>query len=233
MDLEDALTLPEDFSGIVRLFPLPNFVLFPGAIQPFHIFEDRYRDLLEDALQGDQLIAMATLQPGWEPNYEGRPPLVETACLGRVISHTRLEDGRYNILLLGMHRIGILNELSEDRTFRLADVELLPDRYPQESSSTRPTMRRRFTETVCRYISQAAADQQKFENLISSDLPLGLMTDIFASTIDFDVNFKQELLAEQNVDRRCHLLLDRLVEFESSLNGNPLSFQFPIKFSDN
>ena len=150
-----------------------------------------------------------------------------------MISHTRLEDGRYNILLLGMHRIGILNELSEDRTFRLADVELLPDRYPQESSSTRPTMRRRFTETVYRYASQAAADQQKFENLISSDLPLGLMTDIFASTIDFDVEFKQELLAEQNVDRRCHLLLDRLVEFESSSNANPLSFQFPIKFSDN
>ena len=105
MDLEDALTLPEDFSGIVRLFPLPNFVLFPGAIQPFHVFEDRYRDLLEDALQGDQLIAMAILQPGWEPNYEGRPPLVATACLGRVISHTRLENGRYNILLLGVQRI--------------------------------------------------------------------------------------------------------------------------------
>ena len=233
MDLEDALSLPGDFSGIVRLFPLPNFVLFPGAIQPFHIFEDRYRDLLEDALHGDQLIAMATLQPGWEPNYDGRPPLVATACLGRVVSHTRLEDGRFNILLLGMHRIGIINELPEDRTFRSADVELLPDRYPQESSSTRPTMRRRFTETVSRYVSQAASDQQKFENLISSDLSLGLMTDIFTSTIDFDLEFKQELLAEQNVDRRCQLLLDRLVELESSSNANPLSFQFPIKFSDN
>ena len=97
---------------------------------------------------GDQLIALATLQPGWEPNYDGRPPLVATACLGRVVSHTRLEDGRYNILLLGIHRIGIVNELPEDRTFRLADVELLPDRYPQESSSARPVMRRRFTETI-------------------------------------------------------------------------------------
>ena len=85
---------PTEFSGVVRLFPLPNLVLFPHVLQPLHIFEQRYRDLLEDALAEDQMIAMAVLTPGWEQHYEGRPPVKKVACLGRVATHVRLADGR-------------------------------------------------------------------------------------------------------------------------------------------
>ncbi len=53
----------EDFAGKVRVFPLPNLVLFPHVMQPLHIFEPRYRELLEDALAGDRLITMALLDP--------------------------------------------------------------------------------------------------------------------------------------------------------------------------
>jgi len=88
----------ENFSGTVRLFPLPNLVLFPHVMQPLHIFEPRYRSLLEDALRSDGLIAMATLAPGWEADYEGRPPLYPTACLGRIATHRQLDDGTYNVL---------------------------------------------------------------------------------------------------------------------------------------
>src|SRR5215469_8637081 len=87
-----------DFAGTVRLFPLPNLVLFPHVMQPLHIFEPRYRNLLEDALAADRLIAMALLEPGWESDYEGRPPLGTMACLGRVATHHRLPDGTYNLL---------------------------------------------------------------------------------------------------------------------------------------
>ena len=61
----------EDFGGRVRVFPLPNLVLFPHVMQPLHIFEPRYRELLEDALAGDRLIAMALLAPGWENDLRG------------------------------------------------------------------------------------------------------------------------------------------------------------------
>ena len=57
---------PDDFSGPVRLFPLPNLVLFPYVLQPLHIFQPRYRELMADALHDDRLIALATLKPGWE-----------------------------------------------------------------------------------------------------------------------------------------------------------------------
>ena len=88
----------------MRLFPLPNLVLYPHVMQPLHIFEDRYREMLEDALAGDQLIAMAVLEPGWEDDYESRPPVAQYACLGKVVAHHRLKDGRYNVLLMGVQR---------------------------------------------------------------------------------------------------------------------------------
>src|SRR5215212_9539920 len=98
---EKLTCLPLDFTGEVRLFPLPNLVMFPHVVQPLHIFEPRYCELLEDALATDNLIAMALLQPGWEQDYEGRPPIADIVCVGRVVSHARLPENRHNLLLLG------------------------------------------------------------------------------------------------------------------------------------
>ena len=96
------------FCGVARLFPLPNLVLYPHVMQPLHIFEDRYREMVEDALAGDQLIAMALLEPGWESEYDSRPPVAPLACLGKIVAHHRLDDGRYNLLLLGVERVRIV-----------------------------------------------------------------------------------------------------------------------------
>jgi Lon protease-like protein len=79
----DAAELEFDaatFCGVARLFPLPNVVLYPHVMQPLHIFEERYREMLEDALAGDKLIAMAMLEPGWEADYDSRPPISPDAC---------------------------------------------------------------------------------------------------------------------------------------------------------
>src|SRR5215210_7720227 len=96
---QEPAELPDDFAGIVRMFPLPNLVLFPHVVQALHIFEPRYRAMLEDALAGDHLICMSLLQPDWESKYDGRPSVYPVMCIGRVVAHARLEDGRYNILL--------------------------------------------------------------------------------------------------------------------------------------
>ena len=79
---------------VIPLFPLPNVVLFPGVFLPLHIFEERYRAMTRDALAGDRIIGMTLLRPGFEPDYEGRPPIYEVGCAG-VISHSdRRSDGR-------------------------------------------------------------------------------------------------------------------------------------------
>src|SRR3954464_4040637 len=87
----------------VPLFPLPNVVLFPRAILPLHIFEERYKLMTADALAGDRQIAMALLQSGWEKNYYGRPAIEPIVCVGTILNHERLADGKYNFLLQGRH----------------------------------------------------------------------------------------------------------------------------------
>ena len=84
--------------GTIPIFPLPNVVLFPNVFLPLHIFEPRYRAMVADALAGDRIIGMVLLQPGYEANYEGRPPVFTIGC-GGVITHADpLDDGRYNIV---------------------------------------------------------------------------------------------------------------------------------------
>src|SRR5271166_6273395 len=108
--MSDDLSDLGDFGGTARLFPLPNLVLFPQAVQPLHIFEPRYRQMTADALNADRLVALVLLAPGWEADYAGRPALHQVACLGRIVADHRLEDGRFNILLRGLSRIRLGEE---------------------------------------------------------------------------------------------------------------------------
>ena len=89
------------------LFPLPNVVLFPGVFLPLHIFEARYRAMTEDALAGDRMIGMALLKPGFEAEYEGRPPIYPVGCMGLITHAERLPDGRFNIVLQGVERFRV------------------------------------------------------------------------------------------------------------------------------
>jgi Lon protease-like protein len=130
-----AAQLPDS----IPLFPLPDVTLFPNTTQPFHIFEERYRSMIEDALAGDSIIGMVLLQPGFEPEYEGRPPVYGIGCAGLIVASERLPDGRYNILLRGISKFRILGE-EHTRLYRLADVESMPE---EVSAEERPLLARR------------------------------------------------------------------------------------------
>ncbi|MCA9240826.1 MAG: LON peptidase substrate-binding domain-containing protein, partial [Planctomycetales bacterium] len=118
---------PDAFSGVVRLFPLPQVVSFPHVVTPLHVFEERYRSLTADALDSDGLITMAILKPGWESEYAGRPPLWPIGCLGKIVSHHTDQQGRHNLLLLGLRRVRLLEELDPVVEFRRSRVELIEE----------------------------------------------------------------------------------------------------------
>src|SRR5262249_47349770 len=111
-------------SELLPLFPLPNVVLFPNVFLPLHIFEPRYREMVADALAADRMIGMVLLRPGWERDYEGRPPIFPIGCSGVMTHVERLNDGRYNIVLRGLERFRIVEE-SHERSYRRAIVESL------------------------------------------------------------------------------------------------------------
>jgi Lon protease-like protein len=231
----DELAFSVDrFSGQVRLFPLPNFVLFPHVMQPLHVFEPRYRDLLEDALAGDGLIAMAVLGPGWERNYEGRPALYPTACLGQISAHCRLSDGTYNVLLVGLRRVRLLRELKPARRFREAEVALCDDVYPARPLAHRRALQRDFREALQRFLPGHPAAQEQLDQLLDNDVPLGTLTDVIGYMLDLDVAQKHLLLGEVDVYRRAELLLGHLSPLAGSAITDAISaFAFPPAFSTN
>ncbi len=103
------------------VFPLPNVVLFPRALLPLHIFEPRYRTMIADALGGGQTVVVALLKQGWEQDYYGNPEAHPVACLGRVVQHHQLPDGRYNIMLHGEEKV-FLDRTERHQPYRIARI---------------------------------------------------------------------------------------------------------------
>jgi ATP-dependent Lon protease len=225
--------MPAEFDGLVRLFPLPNLVLFPHVMQPLHIFEPRYRDLLEGALAGDRLITMALLVPGWENDYEGRPPLYPTACLGRVSTHYQLDDGAYNLLLLGVRRVKLIEELPPARSYREARVELCDDDLPTTQATSRAGLRKRLRQAFMQVVPMLPEAQEQLDQLLGADIPLGVLTDLISYMLDLDVADKYALLAELNVVRRAEMLLEHLASAACEESVTRAGIRFPPDFSAN
>ena len=113
----------------IPLFPLDGLTVFPNRDRILHIFEPRYRAMMADALKGDRVIGMVQLKPGFEKDYEGRPPIFDIGCAGVISQHELLDDGRYDLVLTGLVRFRVISE-DQSRPYRVARVEPLPEVEP-------------------------------------------------------------------------------------------------------
>lgn len=111
----------------LAIFPLGQAVLFPGTKLPLHIFEPRYRQMAEHAIENQAPIAMALLDPTADPDDQGRPAVHPVAGVGVIESHERLPDGRFLVVLQGVARVRIVEELDVDTLFRQVRAERLED----------------------------------------------------------------------------------------------------------
>jgi len=222
-----------EFRGTVRLFPLPDLVLFPHVMQPLHIFEPRYRDLLEDALQDDQLIAMSLLEPGWEVDYDGRPPVCPMACLARLTSYRRLDDGTYNLLVLGLHRIRLVRELPPLHLYREAAAELCLDYEPPLEDCDYRRLANSLRESLLNVTSLMPEACEQLRQLVGNDLPLATLTDVASYVLDVESATKHQLLAETNVCRRAEMLIRQIEAAQQSHEAGGLFPGFPPRFSEN
>jgi Lon protease-like protein len=114
-----------EFPEIIPVFPLPNFVLFPGVQVPLHIFEPRYREMVADVADGHRMIGMMMLKGEWERDYHAFPDLYEIGCAGRISDLTKLPDGRFNLVLEGLAEFRVMREVRE-RQYRQAQVQWCP-----------------------------------------------------------------------------------------------------------
>ena len=243
-NLEDVTRLPDDFDGFVRLFPLPDLVVFPHSMQPLHIFESRYCELLTESLEDDRLIAMATLTGGIATSTHDHPPIASTVCVGKIISHAQVEHDRHNILLVGTKRARIIREVDAGRPFRIAEVEVDSDIYPPSGADSRLLLKAELLKAFGSIIPATANVQQNLHELMAGQMGLGPITDIISYTLPFDVEAKLRLLAEPDVDRRANDLIELLrsgsielhsvsIEEQSVQESSSGGGKFPPPFSLN
>ncbi|MBV8362334.1 MAG: LON peptidase substrate-binding domain-containing protein [Deltaproteobacteria bacterium] len=111
-----------DLPNIIPLFPLPNFVLFPGLSVPLHIFEPRYREMVSDVAQTHSIIGMMMLKGDWERDYYAYPDIYAIGCAGKIAALSKLPDGRFNLILQGVSEFRVVREIRQ-HSYRLAEVE--------------------------------------------------------------------------------------------------------------
>ena len=188
----------------IPIFPLPDVVLFPNVSQPLHIFEPRYRAMVADALQGDRIIGMVLLQPGYEANYEGRPPVYPIGCAGVITNVERLPDGRFNIVLRGLVKFRVTGE-DRSRPYRLAHVDAIPE-LPDDEEKVALSKQRQRLEAVVTAFLEGSGSEPRFP----PEIPDGDLVNALAQYLELDPIERQVLLERRGVLSRSRALIDLL-----------------------
>jgi hypothetical protein len=160
--------------SVIPMFPLEVATLFPGVSRPLYIFEPRYRAMVADALKGDRIIGMATLKPGYEAAYAGRPPVYEIGCAGVIEDVEELSDGRFNIVLRGLVKFRVTGE-DEGRPYRLAHVDAMPEVMDEAEKAAlgklRPKLEALVTKGSDSKVPPSLSDEE-LVNMLAQYVPL-------------------------------------------------------------
>jgi uncharacterized protein len=200
-------TTPFPIPAKIPVFALPNVVLFPKTYLPLHIFEPRYRQMVDDAVMGGQCIGMALLKEGWEPGYYGNPPIFSMGCVGRLVSVQPLADGRSNILLQGLERFEIAEE-SHDQLYRQASITL---KTRAAEASLDLAVRQRLVTVLEAYLrsrNEAPTWQGWFREEVSDDI----LVNTLSTYLDCTPLEKQFLLEAETLHQQARRLSD-LIQF--------------------
>jgi Lon protease-like protein len=192
-------------SELLPLFPLPNVVLFPNVFLPLHIFEPRYRQMVADAIDGDRMIGMVLLRPGWERDYQGRPPVYPVGCSGVITHVERLADGRYNIVLRGLDRFRIVSE-DDTLSYRRGVVERLSERPLTADDRVLVGRMRAKLDAMLRAQGESGGAERRIPSAMSDED----LVNALAQYLDFEPLEKQALLEHHCVRTRAESLVELL-----------------------
>ena len=177
-----------DGEFLLPLFPLPNMVFFPNTRVPLHIFEPRYRQMIDDALATDQRVGIVLLRPGWEADYFGAPAIHICGTLGTIEQAVPLDDGRFNILLRGDVRFRVVGEVST-QPYRTARVIAQPEtrRTVDESYA-----QREWLADLSRQYLRYLPEQSPVPEI--DTVGLDALTNALIMSLNLEVEEKQRLL---------------------------------------
>lgn len=196
------------FPESIPVFPLPNVVFFPGTVIPLHIFEPRYRQMVQDVLAGDGVLALALLKPGWEEHEQGAPDIHSIACAGRLLEVAQLPEGRFNIRMAGLGRV-LLDERESAKPYRLARVRLLAETVPDEESGETLAARADLLGAYGLLVSEVTG-RQSLGLEGAQAAPFHALVNTLCAHLDMPSRIKQELLEVDDVMDRGLAITDVL-----------------------
>ncbi|MBI2389847.1 MAG: LON peptidase substrate-binding domain-containing protein [Deltaproteobacteria bacterium] len=195
------------------LFPLPQAVLFPGAVMPLHIFEPRYRQMTRDALDTHRILVVTQILPGPE-SPPGHPAIARVAGAGSIVEAQELPDGRYNIILEGRARVH-LTELPFVPPYRRARGELLDDRHvdvPEIELHSLVAVANAFAVFV-------QARDPSFSFSLPPSLPPGRLADLCAHHLILDAKDRQRMLECLDPAARVRMVSESLALQLATMKG--------------
>ncbi|MCI0415045.1 LON peptidase substrate-binding domain-containing protein [bacterium] len=173
---------------VVAVFPLPNVVFFPQTNLPLHIFEPRYCEMVKETIENQQMIGMFLLQPGWQDDYYGNPPIFSIGCAGELSYVENLPEGKYNIVLRGITRIRAL-ETVQEIPYRKVRVHILPDKVEAGEAEVKTVKK-----SLLRNFGTFAKHMQNLDASLIQDSDLIEMVNLIASVLPLDIEEKRRLL---------------------------------------
>ena len=203
----------------LSIFPLGGALLFPRSHLPLHIFEPRYRALVSDALARDRRIAMIQPRPGEDNDH---PALFDVGCVGRIAQVEALDDGRFNLVLEGLHRFRLLREIDASTPFRQVEAALDGFADEDEDQPILPSIVRAELEQEAKTFAAAhgyVIDWDGVARLDDEALVNGI-----AQIAPFDLAAKQALLEAPDVPERAELLV-QFLQFFGRSDGDSAALQ--------
>ncbi len=203
------------------LFPLPDLVFFPNTLLPLHIFEPRYRAMTRFCAAKNWPMAVVQIVPGHEQDRAGNPPIATYAGIGHLILKEELDDGRFNIVLQGIARVRILEELevSDAVPFRTARAQLVSDFVTPDRERLESKVR-----AVRAALASLVARDRKIAEMVGSQVLVTrsatVLADALAAVLVTEPARRQRLLDCYHVDARLDLVLERLAELLAQSTAN-------------
>jgi len=222
--VSDETTIQVNFGRPMPLFPLDQVALLPQQVRPLHVFEPRYRQMVEHALDGAGQIALAVFErrPSDQAEYLGSPTIRPAVCVGQIVQHEKLPDGRYNILVQGICRARVLNEVppDDDRLYRAAMLEPIGAENGDEGmlGSIRGRLESCLSEGELAHMRRA---REIAEFLRNERIPTSALMEVVSFTMITDPAVQYRLLSEGDPLARWEIIsheldgLERLIRIAS------------------
>ncbi len=192
--------------AVVPMFPLPGVFLFPGQLLPLHVFEPRYRQMVEDLLDGPGRLVMGTIlddpggaSAGADADAEAgaaRPPVLSVAGLGEIAGHQRLPDGRFLLMLVGLARVQI-EEVDSARLYRQVRIAAWPDEPGPAGCE----------DSLKQPLIEAIQARTGFATDKLEGAPTGQLADVLAQCLPLTQKRMAAIFAEPHVAQRAERVL--------------------------